>query len=82
MCIAPVVDDDELATGQRRRAHDQHVGTADLAMLPQHWMELARSGVRLAREAVAVEGRAGETAVAFPSTPTSTLTTGRSSCPC
>ena len=30
-----------------------------------HWMELARRGVRLAREAIAKEGREGEVAVAF-----------------
>ncbi|HSI92547.1 MAG TPA: homocysteine S-methyltransferase family protein, partial [Jiangellaceae bacterium] len=32
---------------------------------PVHWTELARRGVRLAREAVAAEGRTGRTAVAF-----------------
>lgn len=30
-----------------------------------HWMDLARAGVRFAREAIAEEGRAGECAVAF-----------------
>jgi S-methylmethionine-dependent homocysteine/selenocysteine methylase/SAM-dependent methyltransferase len=32
---------------------------------PVHWMDLARQGVRLAREAVAESGREGEIAVAF-----------------
>lgn len=32
---------------------------------PVHWMDLARRGVRVAREAVAAEGREGECAVAF-----------------
>jgi len=32
---------------------------------PVHWMEFARSGVRVAREAIAEEGREGECAVAF-----------------
>jgi S-methylmethionine-dependent homocysteine/selenocysteine methylase/SAM-dependent methyltransferase len=32
---------------------------------PIHWMDLARRGVRLAREATAEAGRAGEVAVAF-----------------
>jgi S-methylmethionine-dependent homocysteine/selenocysteine methylase/SAM-dependent methyltransferase len=32
---------------------------------PIHWMDIARKGVRLAREAVEQSGRTGETAVAF-----------------
>lgn len=32
---------------------------------PVHWMDVARRGVRLAREAIAAEGRASECAVAF-----------------
>ena len=32
---------------------------------PVHWMDVARRGLRLAREAVELEGRAGECAVAF-----------------
>jgi S-methylmethionine-dependent homocysteine/selenocysteine methylase len=33
--------------------------------LDVHWMEIARRGVRVAREAIAAEGREGECAVAF-----------------
>ena len=35
------------------------------ATQPVHWMDVARRGVRLAREAVVAEGRSGECAVAF-----------------
>lgn len=36
-----------------------------LAGRPIHWMEVARRGVRVARQAIALEARAGECAVAF-----------------
>ena len=39
--------------------------TADDGALPQHWMGIALRSVRLARQAIAEEGREGEVAVAF-----------------
>ena len=58
-----------------RRHLDEHLGAAERAAgdgprlwdrdAPVHWMDVARRGLRLARQAVAERGRDGECAVAF-----------------